>query len=177
MTNKDVEPLLPVELGAGKVKLAQGIKAGRWDFDGRHGAGSSRTASHRRAAAAPHTPACRSAKRRPWIWENIDAVSRVAHRPNGNLVRTDQYHATVQARRPSAQRRVFPAGRAAITLITQQGLLAGRRHEHPGGRHRAHPDRSRPSEEPAPPAADPPGLFCCVDRWRLHPSSGVTAQR
>ena len=27
-----VEPLLPVELGAGKVKFAQGMKAGRWVF-------------------------------------------------------------------------------------------------------------------------------------------------
>jgi len=32
MTNKNAEPLLPVELGAGKVKFAQGIKAGRWVF-------------------------------------------------------------------------------------------------------------------------------------------------
>ena len=29
MTNRNAEPLLPVELGAGKVKFAQGIKAGR----------------------------------------------------------------------------------------------------------------------------------------------------
>ena len=27
-----VEPLLPVELGAGKIKFAQGVKAGRWVF-------------------------------------------------------------------------------------------------------------------------------------------------
>ena len=27
-----VEPLLPVELGPGKVKFAQGMKAGRWVF-------------------------------------------------------------------------------------------------------------------------------------------------
>ena len=32
MTNNNAEPLLPVELGAGKVKFAQGIKAGRWVF-------------------------------------------------------------------------------------------------------------------------------------------------
>jgi len=29
---KSVEPLLPVELGSGKVKFAQGMKAGRWVF-------------------------------------------------------------------------------------------------------------------------------------------------
>ena len=32
MTNKHAEPLLPVELGAGKVKFAQGIRAGHWVF-------------------------------------------------------------------------------------------------------------------------------------------------
>ena len=31
-TNATVEPLLPVELGLGKVKFAQGVKAGRWVF-------------------------------------------------------------------------------------------------------------------------------------------------
>ena len=29
---KSVEPLLPVELGAGKIKFAQGMKAWRWVF-------------------------------------------------------------------------------------------------------------------------------------------------
>src|SRR5260221_227795 len=32
MTDKTAEPLLPVELGPGKVKFAQGIKSGRWAF-------------------------------------------------------------------------------------------------------------------------------------------------
>ena len=36
MTDKNaaaaVQPLLPVELGPGKIKFAQGIKAGRWVF-------------------------------------------------------------------------------------------------------------------------------------------------
>ena len=27
-----VEPLFPVELGSGKIKFAQGVKAGRWVF-------------------------------------------------------------------------------------------------------------------------------------------------
>ena len=34
MTNKNAEPLLPVELGAGKVKFAQGIKAQFVGVDG-----------------------------------------------------------------------------------------------------------------------------------------------
>ena len=36
MTDKNaaaaVEPLLPIELGPGKIKFAQGMKAGRWVF-------------------------------------------------------------------------------------------------------------------------------------------------
>src|SRR6185295_18625145 len=32
MTDKNAEPLLPVELGSGKIKFAQGMKAGRWVF-------------------------------------------------------------------------------------------------------------------------------------------------
>ena len=32
MADKNAEPLLPVELGPGKVKFAQGMKAGRWVF-------------------------------------------------------------------------------------------------------------------------------------------------
>ena len=30
--SRAAEPLLPVELGAGKIKFAQGVKAGRWVF-------------------------------------------------------------------------------------------------------------------------------------------------
>src|SRR6187402_3160406 len=32
MNDRNAEPLLPVELGAGKVKFARGMKAGRWVF-------------------------------------------------------------------------------------------------------------------------------------------------
>ena len=32
MTDKNAEPLLPVELGPAKVKFAQGMKAGSWVF-------------------------------------------------------------------------------------------------------------------------------------------------
>src|SRR5262245_32588500 len=32
MADRTAEPLLPVELGSGKVRFARGIKAGRWVF-------------------------------------------------------------------------------------------------------------------------------------------------
>jgi len=40
MTDKNMsrtEPLLPVELGPGKIKFAQGMKAGRWVCHTRNG--------------------------------------------------------------------------------------------------------------------------------------------
>ena len=127
MTNKNAEPLLPVELGAGKVKFAQGIKAGRWVFatgvmaqDFKNG-----IAPDVLAEDAPHAGLPKREKEALRIWENIDAVLRAAGTDRNNLVRTDQYYATVKAV-PAYQhvRREFLAGRVApSTSVTQQGLL------------------------------------------------------
>ncbi len=127
MTNKNAEPLLPVELGAGKVKFAQGIKAGRWVFatgvmaqDFKNG-----IAPDVLAEDAPHAGLPKREKEALRIWENIDAVLRAAGTDRNNLVRTDQYYATVKAV-PAYQhvRREFLGGRVApSTSVTQQGLL------------------------------------------------------
>src|SRR5215475_13276105 len=78
MTNKNAEPLLPVELGAGKVKFAQGIKAGRWVFatgvmaqDFKNG-----IAPDVLSVRAPHAGLPKREKEALRIWENIDAVLR-----------------------------------------------------------------------------------------------------
>ena len=99
MTNRNAEPLLPVELGAGKVKFAQGIKAGRWVFatgvmaqDFKNG-----IAPDVLAEDAPHAGLPKREKEALRIWENIDAVLRAAGTDRNNLVRTDQYYATVKA--------------------------------------------------------------------------------
>src|SRR4030081_201376 len=127
MTNKNAEPLLPVELGAGKVKFAQGIKAGRWVFatgvmaqDFKNG-----IAPDVLSERAPHAGLPKREKEALRIWENIDAVLRAAGTDRTNLVRTDQYYATVKAGPAYQQvRREFLAGRVApSTSITQQGLL------------------------------------------------------
>ena len=104
MTNKNAEPLLPVELGAGKVKFAQGIKAGRWVFatgvmaqDFKNG-----IAPDVLAEDAPHAGLPKREKEALRIWENIDAVLRAAGTDRNNLVRTDQYYATVKAGRPTS---------------------------------------------------------------------------
>ena len=127
MTNNNTEPLLPVELGAGKVKFAQGIKAGRWVFatgvmaqDFKNG-----IAPDVLSERAPHAGLPKREKEALRIWENIDAVLRAAGTDRTNLVRTDQYYATVKAVPAYQQvRRDFLAGRVApSTSITQQGLL------------------------------------------------------
>src|SRR6202165_3283899 len=127
MTNKNAEPLLPVELGAGKVKFAQGIKAGRWVFatgvmaqDFKNG-----IAPDVLSERAPHAGLPKREKEALRIWENIDAVLRAAGTDRSNLVRTDQYYTTVKAVPPYQQvRREFLDGRIPpSTSIAQQALL------------------------------------------------------
>src|ERR1043166_442360 len=127
MTNRNAEPLLPVELGAGKIKFAQGIKAGRWVFatgvmaqDFKNG-----IALDVLAERAPHGGLPKREKEAQRIFENLDAVLRAAGTDRTNLVRTDQYYSTVKAVPPYQQgRREFLAGRIPPSpSIAQQRLL------------------------------------------------------
>ena len=122
-----VEPLLPVELGPGKIKFAQGMKAGRWVFatgvmaqDFKNGIAPEVLAEH-----APHSAAPKREKEALRIFENIDAVLSAAGTDRANLVRTDQYYTTVKAVPPYQQvRREFLRGRIPpSTSIAQQKLL------------------------------------------------------
>jgi enamine deaminase RidA (YjgF/YER057c/UK114 family) len=122
-----VEPLLPVELGAGKIKFAQGVKAGRWVFatglmaqDFVNG-----IAPDVLAERAPHAGLPKREKEALRIFENLDAVLRAASTDRSNLVRTDQYYTTVKAVPPYQQvRREFLRGRIPpSTSIAQQGLV------------------------------------------------------
>jgi enamine deaminase RidA (YjgF/YER057c/UK114 family) len=124
---KSVEPLLPVELGAGKIKFAQGMKAGRWVFatglmaqDFING-----IAPDVLAERAPHAGLPKREKEALRIFENLDAVLRAAGTDRGNLVRTDQYYTTVKAVPPYQQvRREFLDGRIPpSTSIAQQRFL------------------------------------------------------
>jgi enamine deaminase RidA (YjgF/YER057c/UK114 family) len=131
MTDKNaaagVEPLLPVELGPGKIKFAQGMKAGRWVFatgvmaqDFVNG-----MAPDVLSERMPHAGRPKREKEATRIYENIDAVLRAAGTDRTNLVRTDQYYTTVKAVPPYQQaRREFLNGRIPpSTSIAQQGLL------------------------------------------------------
>ena len=122
-----VTPLLPVELGPGKIKFAQGIKAGRWVFatglmaqDFVHGVAPDVLAEH-----TPHAGLPKREKEALRIFENLDAVLRAAGTDRTHLVRTDQYYTTVKAVPAYQQvRREFLKGRIPpSTSIAQQGLL------------------------------------------------------
>src|SRR5262245_42521313 len=129
MAEKDasVEALLAVELGAGKVKFAQGIKAGRWVFATGVMAQDFKTgiAPDVLAERLPHGDLPKREKEALRIFENVDAVLRAAGTDRNNLVRTDQYYTTVNAVPAYQQvRREFLAGRIPpSTSIAQQGLL------------------------------------------------------
>jgi len=121
---KGTEPLLPVELGSGKVKFAQGVKAGRWVFatglmaqDFVNGIAPDVTAER-----APHAGLPKREKEAQRIFQNLDAVLRAAGTDRTNLIRTDQYYTTVQAVPPYQHvRREFLKGRIPpSTSIAQQ---------------------------------------------------------
>ena len=130
MSNKKAsaaEPLLPVELGAGKIKFAQGMKAGRWVFatglmaqDFING-----VVPDVLSAGAPHAGLPKREKEAQRIFQNLDAVLAATGTDRSNLVRTDQYYTTVKAVPPYQQvRRAFLRGRIPpSTSITQKRLL------------------------------------------------------
>ena len=127
MADKNAEALLPVELGPGKVKFAQGMKAGRWVFatglmaqDFKSG-----IAPDVLSERMPHGGRPKREKEALRLYENLDAVLRAAGTDRSNLVRTDQYYTTVKAVPAYQQvRREFLNGRIPpSTSIAQQGLL------------------------------------------------------
>jgi enamine deaminase RidA (YjgF/YER057c/UK114 family) len=129
MTDKNVaaaaEPLLPVELGPGKIKFAQGMKAGRWVFatgvmaqDFRIG-----IAPEVLAENAPHSGAPKREKEALRIFENIDAVLSAAGTDRASLVRTDQYYTTVKPCRPTSRSAQFLRRIPLSTSIAQRRLL------------------------------------------------------
>src|SRR6188768_2222152 len=127
MADKNAEPLLPVELGPGKIKFAQGMKAGSWVFatglmaqDFANG-----IAADVLSERAPHAGLPKREKEAQRIFDNLDAVLSAAGTDRTNLVRTDQYYTTVKAVPPYQQiRRQHLAGRIPpSTSIAQQRLL------------------------------------------------------
>ena len=77
------------------------------------------------AERAPHAGLPKREKEAQRIFENLDAVLRAADADRTNLVRTDQYYATVKAVPPYQQvRRSFLGGRIPpSTSIAMRKLL------------------------------------------------------
>jgi enamine deaminase RidA (YjgF/YER057c/UK114 family) len=126
-TRTRVAPLLPVELGAGKVKFAQGVKAGRWVFatglmaqDFANGIASDVLCEN-----MPHGGLPKREKEAALLFQNLDAVLHAGGTDRANLVRTDQYYTTVAAVPPYQHvRREFLSGRIPpSTSITQRRFL------------------------------------------------------
>jgi enamine deaminase RidA (YjgF/YER057c/UK114 family) len=125
--SRTAEPLLPVELGSGRIRFAQGVKAGRWVFatglmaqDFVNG-----IAPEVLAARTPHAGLPKREKEAARLFANLDAVLRAAGTDRTNLVRTDQYYTTVKAVPPYQHvRREFLQGRIPpSTSIAQKRLL------------------------------------------------------
>jgi enamine deaminase RidA (YjgF/YER057c/UK114 family) len=125
--SRAAEPLLPVELGAGKIRFAQGMKAGRWVFatglmaqDFVNG-----IAPEVLAERTPHAGLPKREKEAARLFANLDSVLRAAGTDRTNLVRTDQYYTTVNAVPPYQHvRREFLQGRIPpSTSIAQKRLL------------------------------------------------------
>jgi enamine deaminase RidA (YjgF/YER057c/UK114 family) len=125
--SRTAEPLLPVELGAGKIKFAQGVKAGRWVFaTGLMGQDFvNGIAPDVLAERTPHAGLPKREKEAARLFANLDSVLRAAGTDRTNLVRTDQYYTTVNAVPPYQHvRREFLQGRIPpSTSIAQKRLL------------------------------------------------------
>jgi enamine deaminase RidA (YjgF/YER057c/UK114 family) len=128
MADKDAssstEPLLPVELGSGKVKFAQGIKAGRWVFATGLMAQDFKTgvAPDVLAERMPHGGLPKREKEAALIFEHLGAVLRAGGTSPEHLVRTDQYYTTVKAVPPyqHVRRNILQGRIPPSTSIAQQ---------------------------------------------------------
>ena len=92
-----VEPLLPVELGRGKIRYAQGMKAGRWVFASGCMAQNftSGIAPDVLAPAVPHSSLPKREKEAALIFDHMERVLEEAGTGLSNIVRTDQYYTGV----------------------------------------------------------------------------------
>ena len=93
------QSMFPVELGRGKVRYAQAVKAGRWVFvTGCMAQGFiAGIAPDVLAEHAPHAGLPKREKEAALIFDHLDRILRAAGSGLSNIVRTDQYYTTVEA--------------------------------------------------------------------------------
>ena len=136
-----VEPLLPVELGPGKIKFAQGVKAGPLGL--RHRAdGAGFRQRHRAGRAGGTRAACGPAQAREGgaahLRESRRRAARRRHRSQQSRAHRPILHDRESGAALSAgPARISPWPHPALDIDRAAGpAAAGRRHEHPGhGRH------------------------------------------
>lgn len=92
-----VEPLFPIELGSGKVRYAQGVKAGRWVFVSGCMAQDYTGGMDPDVLAInmPHSGLPKREKEATLIFDHIERVLEEAGTGLSNIVRTDQYYTGV----------------------------------------------------------------------------------
>jgi enamine deaminase RidA (YjgF/YER057c/UK114 family) len=122
-----IQPLLPVELGQGKIRYAQGVKAGRWVFvtgcmaqDFTNG-----IAPGVIAEPLPHGGLPKREKEAGLIFDHISRLLRECGTELSNLVRTDQYYTTVEAVPPyqAVRRQTLGQLIPPSTSIAMQGFV------------------------------------------------------
>lgn len=119
------QAILPVELGAGRVRYAQGIRAGRWVFATGLMAQDFTTgiAPDVLARRLPHAGLPKREKEAALIFAHLGKILQAAGTEPVNLVRTDQYYTTVEAVPPYQQVRRATLG----NLIPPSTSVAMRR--------------------------------------------------
>jgi len=118
------EVLYPVELGRGRIRFAQGIRAGRWVFATGCMARnfSDGIAPEVLSERAPHGGPPKGEREAALIFEHFDRILRAGGTELANLVRTDQYYTTVKAvpAYQAVRRRVLGRLIPPSTSITQR---------------------------------------------------------
>jgi enamine deaminase RidA (YjgF/YER057c/UK114 family) len=125
-----VEPLLPVELGPGKIRYAQGMRAGRWVFATGH-KGTDFKGGMAPSVLRPDHPRHDKPKHKreaELIYRNLARVMRAGGTSLANLVRVDQYYTGWQAVPPYHEARAAALrGRIppSTSNLHEKFLLAG----------------------------------------------------
>lgn len=124
--NSAVEPILPVTLGKGGVRYAQGMRAGRWVFATGHMGQDFENgmAPEVLSKNLPHGGRPKREKEAAVIFDRFEAVVEAAGSSLANVVRTDQYYTTVEAVPPyqAVRRGRFGALIPPSTSIAMHGF-------------------------------------------------------
>ena len=122
-----LEIIFPVELGKGRVRYAQGIKAGRWVFATGHMASDFLTGIKEKVIQPrlPHLPNTKYEREAVEIYADFETILQSAGSDLSNVVRVDQYYTTWKAVDPYhvIRRAKFSETMPCSTSVLQENLL------------------------------------------------------